>query len=112
MWVAFLTVENASAYGTVNTGWNACFKSDRTKEIHVMVQGMYCQACSYKLEKQFKKIAGIENLTSDYKTGLITFRMMPGKTVSDEEIKKLVKDAGYAVREIKHVDVPAKAEKK
>ena len=78
----------------------------QTKQIQVTVSGLSCPVCSYGLEKKLKQIDGIENLNIDLKTGLVTFNMKEGKTVTEDVINKKVKDAGYTVKEIRYVDLP------
>ena len=84
----------------------------QTKQTQVTVSGLACPVCSYGLEKKLKQIDGIENLKIDLKTGLVTFTMKEGKTVSDEVIRQKVKEAGYTVKEIKYVDLPEKPKNK
>ncbi len=80
----------------------------QTKQTQVTVSGLACPVCSYGLEKKLKQIEGIENLYIELKTGLVTFTMKEGKTVTEEVIKKKVIDAGYTLKEIKYVDLPKK----
>lgn len=83
----------------------------QTKQIHVKVDGLACPICTYGLEKKLKKIDGAENVKVDLQTSLATFNMKEGKTITEEEIKKRVKNAGYTVREIKYVDLPKEQKK-
>ena len=80
----------------------------QTKQTQMTVSGLACPVCSYGLEKKLKQIEGIENLNIELKTGLVTFTMKEGKTVTEEALKQKVKDAGYTVKEIKYVDLPKK----
>ena len=82
--------------------------SAQTKQTLIIVSGLACPVCSYGLEKKLKQIDGIENLNIELKTGLVTFTMKEGKTVTEEVLKKKVIDAGYTMKEIKYVDLPKK----
>lgn len=80
----------------------------QSKQVNVKVDGLACPFCAYGLEKKLKQIDGVENLKIDVKKGMITFTIAKGKTVSEEKIKKTVKDAGFTPREITYTEIPEK----
>lgn len=82
----------------------------QTKQVNVKVDGLSCPFCAYGLEKKIKKIDGIENLKIDVEKGMMTFTVAKEKTVSEDEIKKKVKDAGFTPREITYTEIPEKKE--
>ena len=69
-------------------------------QIKVKVKGMVCDYCVGALTKVFKKQEGYAGLDVDLEAGHVTLSMQPGKTLKDETIKTLIKDAGYNVKSI------------
>ena len=69
-------------------------------QIKVKVKGMVCDYCVGALTKVFKKQSGYAGLDVDLEAGHVVLSMQPGKTLKDETIKTLVKDAGYDVKSI------------
>ena len=63
----------------------------------VVVNGMVCSFCSTSLEKKFKKQKEISNIKVDLEKKKVTLVFMPGETIEDSKIKKMVKSAGYDV---------------
>lgn len=82
----------------------------QAKQVQVKVDGLSCPFCAYGLEKKLKKIDEVENLKIDVDKGFVTFSVANGKTVSEEEIKKRVKEAGFTAREISYKEVQEKKE--
>ena len=80
----------------------------QTKQVNVKVDGLSCPFCAYGLEKKIKKLDGVENLKIDVEKGMMTFTVAKGKTVSEEDVKKKVKEAGFTPREITYTEIPEK----
>jgi copper chaperone CopZ len=87
------TFFNASANGIETSNSEMTY-------IKIGVDGMACPFCAYGLEKKIKKIKGAENLYIDINEGFITFAVPSDKKPSEEELKKIIKEAGFKVREI------------
>lgn len=69
------------------------------KEITFVVKGMVCSFCAQGIEKKFNTNASIEKVKIDLEKKQITLTLKDGKKLSDEEIKKIVSDAGYKVED-------------
>lgn len=65
------------------------------------VNGMVCAFCATGIEKSFLKQAVVSTVKVDLEHKLVTLNTKENATLSDEEIKKVIADAGYAVTEIK-----------
>ncbi len=89
---AFLTLTGLNAQTSSNASEN--------QRVSVKVDGLACPFCAYGLEKKIKDIEGAAEVNIDLKSGLLTFQMQEGKAVSEEAIRKKVKDAGFTPREI------------
>jgi len=82
--------------------------SAQTQQVQVKVDGLSCPFCAYGLEKKLTKIEGVENLKIDIENGVAVFTVAEGKTVSEEKLKKSVKDAGFTPRKITYTEIPKK----
>lgn len=71
-------------------------------DIVVGVDGLACPFCAYGLEKKVKKLDGVEAVYVDIDEGIADIKLKEGATLSEENIKKAVADAGFTVREIKY----------
>lgn len=70
------------------------------QRIDMVVLGLSCPFCAYGLEKKLKKVEGLTDISIDFKTGKVRMEVRDGSRVSDEQLNKLVKDAGFEVKEI------------
>jgi len=74
--------------------------------IKIWVDGLACPFCAYGLEKKIKKLSGAENIFVDINKGFVTF-IVPSEAIPEKEkLKKLVKEAGFAVRKIQYTNKP------
>ena len=62
------------------------------------IDGLSCPFCSYGIEKELSKIAGVEKITVDIAKAVIRVRMKAGKTLSEAVARKATKDAGFSLR--------------
>ena len=69
-------------------------------DITINVKGLVCDFCARSIEKTFNKTKAVENIYVDLDNGLIQLQLKEGQTLSDEKIKKLIKDNGYALESI------------
>lgn len=72
-----------------------------TDHIVVDVNGLVCDFCARALEKVFYQREGVEGVNVDLNNHLVTLDLAHGTNISDEEITKLITDAGYNVTAIK-----------
>ena len=63
--------------------------------IQITILGMSCPFCAYGAEQKLKKLDGVEGLEVVLETGIATLTMEEGADVSNEELKKRVKEAGF-----------------
>lgn len=65
------------------------------------VDGLACPFCVYGVEKKLKALDGVSNITVDLDKGLVSVDMVEGKSLTDEQMKKLMNDAGFTYRSMK-----------
>jgi len=71
-----------------------------TSSATIRVDGLSCPFCAYGLEKHLKKIAGVEGVEINMKSGKAIVRLKPDVQVDDAALKTAVKKAGFTARGI------------
>ncbi len=62
------------------------------------VDGLACPYCAYGIEKKLKKIEGVENIEVDLDAGIVKVSVSEGTVLTEEQMTKLFKDAGFTMR--------------
>lgn len=62
------------------------------------VDGLACPYCAYGVEKKLKSIEGVENIDIDLDQGLVTVSVREGTELTEPQMAKLFKDAGFTYR--------------
>jgi len=70
------------------------------QKIVVRVNGISCAFCAYGLEKKLSELEGVEKVEINLKNGTAVLTVKEDKTITDETIKKTVKDSGFTPKEI------------
>lgn len=68
------------------------------KKIKLEISGMHCASCAANIEKSFKKISGVKNVSVSIL--LNTGRVECEDKITEEELVRAVKRAGYNVEKI------------
>jgi len=66
----------------------------------IQVDGLSCPFCAYGLEKNLKKVNGIESVDIDMKTGKATVIIKSDMQVDNQALRQAVKKAGFTARGI------------
>ncbi|WP_038247058.1 heavy-metal-associated domain-containing protein [Ghiorsea bivora] len=72
----------------------------KAQTVTIQVDGLSCPFCAYGLEKNLKKIEGIEAVKIDMKTGKATITIQENMGVTDQSLRQAVKKAGFTARDI------------
>lgn len=70
------------------------------KKIKIEISGMHCASCASNIERSLKKIPAVKNVSVSVL--LNTGRVECEDNITEEELVKAVKRAGYNVRKITH----------
>jgi copper chaperone CopZ len=70
-------------------------------DVIVRVNGLVCDFCARALEKTFKKTGKVAGVSVDLTAKQVRLKFAPGATLDEATIRKLVKDAGYAVVDVR-----------
>ena len=66
------------------------------------LSGLTCSFCVYGLKKNLEKHAEVEKADISLKQNKTRIYLTPGATVTIEELKEIIKDAGFASGESQH----------
>ena len=69
-------------------------------DVSVGLNGLVCDFCATALKKVFSKQKTVAHTYVDLDTKLLSVVFKDGESMSDEELRKLVKKAGYKATEI------------
>lgn len=64
----------------------------------IKIDGMTCKFCAHNVKKRLKTLDGVEKVEVDQDKGTATLQVKSGTTISDEQFKGLVAEAGYNYR--------------
>jgi len=70
-------------------------------EIIMKVDGLACAFCAYGLEKKLKKLNGVVSVDISLNKGIVKMKVKTGTDIEQEVLKKLVKEAGFILKDIK-----------
>ncbi len=85
-------------------------ENNQTQQVQIKVDGLSCPFCAYGLEKKLKGIDGVNEIKIDIDQGLATLNVSEDKSVSEDEIRKAVKQAGFTPKEIVYANLPSNKE--
>jgi copper chaperone CopZ len=71
-----------------------------SEEITVTVKGMVCSFCAQGIKKTFGKIDNVKSVDVDLESKVVKLDVKDGKAMNDDDLKKLIVDAGYEVQSI------------
>ena len=60
---------------------------------------MVCSFCAQGLQKGISKLEEVENVKINLKKGYAKITIKEGKTLPMDEVKEIIKDAGYLVND-------------
>ena len=63
----------------------------------IKIQGMSCEHCVKRVTKALESLPGVKEVKVDLTTGTATF--LKPQTLSQEEIVKVIEEAGYKVEQ-------------
>ncbi len=70
------------------------------------VDGLSCPFCAYGIEKKLKKTEGVESVDIDLERGVVVVKTREGVKLSEQQMKRLVKDAGFTLRSLTEKPLP------
>ena len=77
-----------------------------TPSYKVTVNGMVCSFCAQGIEKKMKALNETKDVYVGLKNRLVVVEVKDGLTLSQDVIRKIIKDAGYEVKSIEVSEHP------
>ncbi len=63
----------------------------------IVVTDMCCGKCAERIERKLRLLEGVTGAKANFKRGIVNVE----STLSDEELSRCVRDAGYTVTEVR-----------
>ncbi|MFQ5691227.1 MAG: heavy-metal-associated domain-containing protein [Gemmatimonadota bacterium] len=95
-----LSPEAVFAQGEATAKQPAGAPTEQPRQIQVTILGMSCPFCAYGAQQKLKRLEGVKELKVVLKTGLATLTMEDGSDLSNELLRKTVKEAGFEAAKI------------
>ena len=67
------------------------------KEITLRVEGMKCEGCESRIKNSLRMLDGVNEVFANYKDNVVIVKI--DDNASLDEIKKLIEDLGFIVKE-------------
>ena len=67
------------------------------EEVLVNVNGLVCGFCAQGIKKTLSKNDSVSDVEVDLEKKQVTVALKEGKTLSDDDVRQLITDAGYTV---------------
>jgi copper chaperone CopZ len=74
-----------------------------SERIDLTINGMVCSFCVEGVERKIRGLPATQNVKIDLSKRIVQVWVRPGETIQDDQLRKLIRDAGFDVREIKHI---------
>ena len=74
--------------------------------IKIEIKGLACPYCAFGMEKELKKVSGVDKVDIELKTGLAYISTPIAQKPSPESLKKIIKDAGFTPGDIAYSQKP------
>lgn len=91
--------DNLSPDGEIKSGYATLARenSDGVYELGVLVQGVYCAACIYKIEKTLSSQKDVESARLNFSTNRLNFSWRGSANLANDYVQ-LVESLGYGIR--------------
>jgi mercuric ion binding protein len=67
---------------------------------------LVCAFCAQGIEKKLKKFPAVSEIVVSLEHRLVAVALRDGQDISDDDLRKALKDAGYTVKSIARTDTP------
>ena len=71
--------------------------------IAVEINGMVCSFCVQGIERKLGSLPATQATKVDIKNHVVNITLRPGQSISDDQLRKLIRDAGFDVRNIRRI---------
>jgi len=74
------------------------------RTIEMEVNGLVCAFCAQGIEKQFKALPQAAGVYVSLENRIVAVALKPDADIANAELEKAIKDAGYALVDVKRTD--------
>ena len=74
--------------------------------VELTVDGMVCSFCAQGIEKKLRENSATDDVFISLEHHIVAVSMKGKQSISDAELTKVLTEAGYSVREVKHSGQP------
>lgn len=85
---------------------NAQIKEEKRIYVKIEIMGLACPFCAYGMEKELKKVAGVDDVEIELKAGLAYISTPIEQKPTKERLEKIITDAGFTVGKIEYTNKP------
>jgi mercuric ion binding protein len=83
--------------------------AEAPRTIEMQVDGLVCAFCAQGIEKKLRKQAACADVFVSLEHKLVAVALKPQQDISDESLKSLLTESGYALKSVKRTDEPLPA---
>ena len=65
---------------------------------HIFADGLVCRYCAFAADKKLRQVEGVEHVDIFLENGMINLLMIEGFEITEQQLKKLLNDAGVTFR--------------
>ena len=76
--------------------------------IKIEIEGMACPYCAFGMEKELKKVAGVEDVEIEFKRGLAYISTPIDQKPTKKSLEEIITNGGFTVKRIVFSDTPFK----
>ena len=81
----------------------SAWASTSASRIEVAINGMVCSFCVQGIERKIRELPATQAVKVDIQKHLVDITLRQGQTIGDDQLRKLIRDAGFDVRTIKRI---------
>ena len=85
---------------------NAQIKEEKRIYVKIEIMGLACPFCAFGMEKELKKVAGVDDVKIELKAGLAYISTPIEQKPTKERLEKIITDAGFTVGKIEYSSNP------
>jgi len=74
--------------------------------VKIEIKGMACPFCAFGMEKELKKVSGVDNVEIELESGLAYISTPVKQKPTTESLEKIIIDAGFTVGRIEYSSKP------
>ena len=104
--ITFFAIIFIAFSGVYAGAQNQAQADDERVFIKIEIKGLACPFCAYGMERELKKVSGVEDVEIELKTGLAYISTPVSQKPEKEELVRIVNEGGFTAGEIEYSNKP------